>query len=258
MHGIVLTLFADLTQRKKMIKTLPVNFTLSQFRKVTPIDESNIWAFLLDRNCDRIGVKRRDIALENLEKIFVATFHLANKVGFRTMTLRDLCKETGLSMGGLYGYIENKDQLASMIEDACRYASELLITWFTHIASPLDQIECFLRAFTFLSEIHRQWLYFVYLESRTLPVLQRKTAKASEINANLYLARLIEATGAFSAEKSFLLAAHCMALVQDWYVKRWKYHDAKISPDEFAESIVQMIRARIAAGDLSSPHRHPV
>jgi AcrR family transcriptional regulator len=240
-----------------MIETLPVSFTLSQFRKVTPLDESNIWAFLLDRNSERIGVKRHDIALENLEKIFVATFRLANSVGFRSMTLRDLCQETGLSMGGLYGYIESKDQLAAMIEDAIRYASELLTTLFTHIESPLDQIECILRAFVCMAEILQPWAYFVYLESRTLPVSQRKTAKDSELNTHLYLARLIEATGTFSSRKAFLLAAHCMALVQDWYVKPWKYHTAKISPDEFADSIVQFIRARIDPASLSASNRAP-
>jgi AcrR family transcriptional regulator len=228
-----------------MIESLPVNFSLSEFRKVTPLDESNIWVFLLDRNSERIGVKQRDIALENLEKIFVATFRLANKVGFRAMTLRDLCRETGLSMGGLYGYIESKDQLAAMIEDAIRHASELLPTWFTHVESPIDQIECILRAFVCLSEILQPWLYFGYLESRTLHPDQRKIAKASELGTHLHLARLIEATGSFTPEQAFLLAAHCMALVQDWYVKPWKYNSAKIDADAFADSIVQFVRARI-------------
>ncbi|MFD2270072.1 TetR/AcrR family transcriptional regulator [Undibacterium arcticum] len=113
-----------------MMKSLPVNFTLAEFRKVTPLDETNIWVFLLERHSDRIGVKRRDTALENLKKIFVATFTLANSVGFRAMTLRDLCRETGLSMGGLYGYIENKDQLAAIIEDVVRHISEAVPTWF--------------------------------------------------------------------------------------------------------------------------------
>jgi hypothetical protein len=37
------------------------------------------------------------------------------------MSLRDLCKEAGLSMGGLHGYIGTKDDLAAMIEDVVRY-----------------------------------------------------------------------------------------------------------------------------------------
>jgi AcrR family transcriptional regulator len=226
-----------------MMETLPISFTLAEFRKVTPLDESNIWSFLLDRNADRISVKRRGPALENLEKIFVATFRLANSAGFRAMTLRDLCQETGLSMGGLYGYIESKDQLAAMIEDAVRQTSEQMRTWFTHLKSPIDEVECLLRAFIFSSEILQPWLFFVYLESRTLAAEQRKVAKESELRFHSHIAALLEATGGFSEGQAFLLAAHCMACVQDWYVKRWKYHAEKISVDDFAESAVKLIRS---------------
>src|SRR3990167_8419254 len=116
------------------IEALPVSFTIAEFRNVTPIDESNVWEVLYQRNCERISVKRRDTAIENLKKIFAANFRLANSVGFRAMTLRDLCRETGLSMGGLYGYIESKDQLAAMIEDTVRHVTEVLPNWFKHVS----------------------------------------------------------------------------------------------------------------------------
>lgn len=228
-----------------MMESLPVNFTLAQFRAVTPLDETNIWTFVFDRNAERIAVKRRAPALENLQKIFNATFHLANTVGFRAMTLRDLCRETGLSMGGLYGYIQNKDQLAAMIEDAVRQVSEQMPTWFLHVQSPQDRIECLLRAFIYSSEILQPWLFFVFLESRALPVEQRKVAKEAELRFHSHLAQTIEATGRFDADGAFLLAAHCMAFVQDWYVKRWKYHAAKIDVDAFAESAVQLLRSHL-------------
>ena len=228
-----------------MMETLPVSFSLAEFRRVTPLDESNIWNFLLDRNSERISVKRRGPALENLEKIFAATFRLANTVGFRAMTLRDLCQETGMSMGGLYGYIQTKDQLAAMIEDAVRHMSEQMQSWFLHVKSPVDQAECLLRAFIYSSEILQPWLYFVFLESRTLAPEQRKVAKEAELRFHSQIAALLEATGKFSADTAFLLAAHCMALIQDWYVKRWKYQAAKIGVDQFADSAVRLIRAHV-------------
>lgn len=229
------------------IEALPIGFTLAEFRKATPLDESNIWIFLFDRNSERIGVKRRDAALENLEKIFSATFRLANTVGFRAMTLRDLCRETGLSMGGLYGYIENKDQLAAMIEDMVRHATELLPSWFKHFDDPLDQMECILRAYIYLSEIFQPWLYFVFLESRTLPPDQRDIAKSSELSIQSHLAALIKSAGNFSAADAALLAAHCMSLVQDWHLKRWKFRSANISVDAFAKSVVGLLRSYVTA-----------
>ena len=224
---------------------LPVSFNLAQFRAVTPLDESNLWEFLFDRNSQRIGVKRRESALENLEKIFVATFRLANTGGFRAMTLRDLCQETGLSMGGLYGYIENKDQLAAMIEDAVRYVTEMVPGWFKHVEAPLDQMECVLRAYVYLCEIFQPWLYFVFLESRNLPQAQRDTAKVSELYFQSHIAKLIRAAGTFPANDVYLLAAHSISLIHDWHFKRRKFRAADISADAFAQSVVQLIRSRI-------------
>ncbi|EEF26407.1 conserved hypothetical protein, partial [Ricinus communis] len=113
---------------------------------MTPLDGVNIWAYLLDRYADRITVKRRKPALRNLEKIFTATFQLANEVGFRAMNLRDLCGATGLSMGGLYGYISSKDQLAEMIEDVVRHATHEVPRLFAGVADPRDRLEALIRA----------------------------------------------------------------------------------------------------------------
>ena len=240
------------------MKTLPVSFTLAEFRKATPLNDANIWVFLLDRNSDRISVKRRETALENLEKIFVATFRLANSVGFRAMTLRDLCRETGLSMGGLYGYIESKDQLAAMIEDTVRHVTEVLPDWFRHVSPPLDQIECLLRAHIYLSEILQPWLYFVFLESRALEPTQRKIAKASELASQSNIAELIKATGKFSSDEALLLAAHCMSLIEDWSVKRWKYRATKTGVDQFAQSVVDLLRSRFGPAGVVAEKGRPL
>lgn len=214
---------------------------------MTPLDGANIWAFLLDRYADRIGVKRRKPALENLEKIFNATFRLANEVGFRAMNLRDLCRETGLSMGGLYGYISGKDQLAEMIEEVVRHASQEVPRMFAHVEDPLDRLEALIRASIFLSEILQPWFYFVFMDSRALPPQQRAMAKESELYVQALITGLVDSVAGRPDGAAPLLAAHCMAMFQDWYVKRWKYRAAKVTPDQFAESTVRFVRSHLAA-----------
>jgi AcrR family transcriptional regulator len=227
--------------------TLPVHFTFQQFQRMTPLDGANIWAFLLDRYAERIGVKRRKPALENLEKIFNATFRLANEVGFRAMNLRDLCRETGLSMGGLYGYISGKDQLAEMIEEVVRHATQEVPRMFAHVTDPLDRLEALIRASIFLSEILQPWFYFVYMDSRALPPEQRTMAKESELYVQTLITAIIDSVEPCAPGVAPLLAAHCMAMFQDWYVKRWKYRAAKVTPDQFAESTVRFVRSYLAA-----------
>ncbi len=217
-------------------------FNFQQFQEMTPLDGENIWTYLLDRNAERITVKRRKPALENLEKIFNATFKLANEVGFRAMNLRDLCGETGLSMGGLYGYISSKDQLAEMIEDVVRHATHEMPLLFAELRDPLDRIEALIRASIYVSEILQPWFYFVFMDSRVLQPQQRNTAKDSELHVQSVIADIIMQIPDRPHGSADLMAAHIMAMFQDWYVKRWKYRAAAVDPDRFADSAVRMMR----------------
>ncbi len=228
---------------------MQAQFDLNQFKAMTPLDGVNIWAYLLDRYADRITVKRRKPALENLERIFNATFKLANEVGFRAMNLRDLCGETGLSMGGLYGYISSKDQLAEMIEDVVRHVTQEVPKTFTRIADPLDRLEALIRASIYVSEILQPWFYFVFMDSRVLQTEQRDTAKQSELHVQALFAGLVaQVPGRPDPDGSAeLVAAHIVATFQDWYVKRWKYRAADIGPDHFADSVVRMMRGYLGA-----------
>lgn len=220
-------------------------FDFEQFQRMTPLNGDTIWTYLVDRNAERIGVKRRKPALENMEKIFVATFRLANEVGFRAMSLRDLCRETGLSMGGLYGYIESKDQLAEMIEDVVRHASLELPRMFAHIEDPLDRLEALLRGTIYLSEILQPWFYFVYMDSRVLSHEQRAMAKGSEMSVQTLISHILEELKPQPKGHPMLVAAHIVSLFQDWYVKRWKYRAAKVHVDDFADSVLLLIRSHL-------------
>jgi AcrR family transcriptional regulator len=227
---------------------MPVStrFDFAQFQQMTPLNGETIWAYIVDRHAERIGVKRRKSALENMEKIFGATFRLANEVGFRAMSLRDLCRETGLSMGGLYGYIDSKDQLAEMIEDVVRHTSLEVPRMFSHITAPLERLESMVRASIYLSEILQPWFYFVYMDSRVLSYEQRGVAKRSELSIQARMAAIVEELEPRPEGDPILLAGHFVALLQDWYLKRWKYRAARVQVDDFADSTVRLIRSHLA------------
>lgn len=222
------------------------HFDFAQFQRMCPLNSETIWTYLVDRHAERIGVKRRKPALENMEKVFLATFRLANEVGFRAMSLRDLCRETGLSMGGLYGYIEGKDQLAEMIEDVVRHTTEELPRMFGHIEAPLERLEALVRGTIYLSEILQPWFYFVYMDSRVLNFEQRGMAKGSELGVQTLLAGIVDELRPAPAGNPSLIAAHMVSMSQDWYVKRWKYRAAKVHVDDFADSVIGLLRSHLA------------
>lgn len=220
--------------------TLPQRFTFTQFKQVTPIGPSNLLELIVERHGKRITVKRSAVAQENLRRIFDSTFRLANKVGFAPMSLRDLCRDTGLSMGGLYGYIASKDDLAAMIEDVIRFTSAAIPIWFSAQPTALERLDSTLRGHIFISELLRPWFYFVFMESRTLSASQKTVARSSEMSFQDELSRLFVEAGLTDTTNACLRAAHCMALIQDWYVKRWKYQQQQVSVDTFANSVCRL------------------
>jgi AcrR family transcriptional regulator len=234
--------------------TLPMHldlaprFTFAQFKRVNPFPPDTLWELVYTRNVDTIKVKRVAAVQDNLRCLFEATFRLGNQVGFGAMTLRDLSQATGLSMGGLYGYLQSKDDLAAMIEDLIRHIGRAIPSWFEQkTLSPLERVDCSLRAHLFLSELLQPWFYFVFMESRVLGVEQRKVARAADVDFQAAIGEQVARLPNISSRQAFLLASHLQSMVQSWYVKRWKYRAEKITVDEFANSLSDMIDARLGS-----------
>ena len=72
-------------------------------------------ARILARHGETVRVKKAPLATKRLARIVECTLALANRVGFHSMSLRDLSQESGLSMGALYAYFDSKETLLLMI-----------------------------------------------------------------------------------------------------------------------------------------------
>jgi AcrR family transcriptional regulator len=226
-----------------MRSKLSDHFSFAEFRSASPIDADNVYELLLQRHGQRMTVRRTGTAIENLKRVMKATFRIANRSGFAAMSLRDLCKESGLSMGGLYGYITTKDDLAAMIEDVVRHASEVIPVWFESWEEE-ERLEATLRGHIYLSEMLQPWFYFVFMDSRVLSAREKGVAKAADLHFQSKLAELARSSGLANHEDAQLLASHALALVQDWYVKRWKYVKLGVGIDEFADSVCELLKVR--------------
>lgn len=224
-----------------MRSKLSAPFSFAEFRRASPIDADNVYELLLQRHGHRMTVRRTGTAIENLKRVMGATFRIANRSGFAAMSLRDLCKESGLSMGGLYGYITTKDDLAAMIEDVVRHASEVIPVWFESWEGEGARLEATLRGHIYLSEMLHPWFYFVFMDSRVLSAREKGVAKTADLHFQSKLAELARASGVERPLGAQLFASHALALVQDWYVKRWKYVKLGVSIDEFADSVCALL-----------------
>jgi AcrR family transcriptional regulator len=125
----------------------------------------------------RIGLERKS---QRRQQIIDAAWRCAARMGFRDLTVDDVCAEADLSKGAFYGYFEQKrDLLLALFEDDSQRLDELMDDLERRIAGHRDRLR-------------------VYTQS----VLQRSSDPALvQVRADMWSAMLTEKDirGAFAA-----------------------------------------------------------
>jgi AcrR family transcriptional regulator len=224
------------------------------FKTDLSLSKEEICRELFRQNQGRIRIKKEAVAVKNLARIIDSTLRLANSKGFHCMTLRDLCADAGLSMGGLYAYINNKDDLIPLIQNhGFMLTRRTLISYIAPLTDPRDKLFTAIQAHLYLSEIMRAWFYFSYMEAKSLPERDKLDAIAIEREVeDIFRAIVAEGigVGVFRPINARLVASLTKAMLQDWYLKRRKYRDQNVDVDQYAVLIRDVLEGylRPAAG----------
>jgi len=209
-------------------------------------------ARILERHRDVVRVRKPSLAVANLARIVDATLKLSNKQGFHATSLRDLAKVSGLSVGGLYSYFDNKTMLLSMI------LGETAATVTEVLSRPPDDVTDDARAHlewvvdthVRLSEAMQPWFVFAFMEAKSFPTAERKIAVDSEAAIEKIIADVIERgvdSGAFAVREVGLTASLIKPLLQDWYVKRAKYRKRGTSIEAYIAAVTAFVEKALTA-----------
>ncbi len=192
-----------------------------------------------------IKIKKEKTLVRNLMRICDAALKISNEKGFQAMTMRSLSMETGMSMGGLYAYFSGKEDLLEMLLRTGRITiKHILEEQVDRATDPESRLRSAIRAHLFLSEVMQPWFYFSYMEARRLGDTEKKKSMTAEIETEKLFAGIIEEgvnRGVFVVRDSLLAASVIKAMVQDWYVKRWKYAKRQVSVDRYASFVVECV-----------------
>lgn len=212
--------------------------TFKAFKRDVHLSTRDLCDSIFRLSPEAIQVKKETVAIRNLTRIVDATLSLANSKGFQAMSLRDLSAHTGLSMGALYAYIRSKEDLVSLIQQHGRLLiASILQARVEGIESPTEQLQEAIRTHLFLSEMMQPWFYFVYMEAKNLPERERRQAVEAELSTEKIFHDIIQAgqrDGSFRIVSVDMLAACLKAVLQDWYLKRAKYHRRQVTVDAYA------------------------
>jgi len=222
------------------------SMTYAEFNKIVTISKKDIYQETIAENRETMRVKKEKTVVKNLEKIFGAVLRISNRKGFKAMSMRDLSRESGLSMGALYTYFSSKDELVEMLQNQRRSISErILKERVEEEPTPWGKLKAAIVTHLYLSEAMQPWYYFSFMEAKNLNKVERDKAVASDLSLERVFEHIIsqgQADGVFSKRDSQLTASIIQAMLQDWYLKRYKYVKRSITVDQYAEFILDFVK----------------
>lgn len=208
--------------------------------------------YMLDRHRDTITVQKPEFALRKLNVIIAAALDLSNRKGFQAMSLRDLSRASGVSMGGLYAYFDSKTTLLNMILSEVTAAVERVLSTPPAAVQgdPAAHLDWLIAAHIQMTEAMQPWFTFAFMEAKNFPPAERRKAIDSEELTESYFKAVIDAgmaAGVFRAETSPLLPALIKPLLQDWYVKRAKYRRRRVTIETYIATVQDLVRSACMA-----------
>jgi AcrR family transcriptional regulator len=219
----------------------------AEFQKVITTHQKVNAQEAITENRKEIRVKKEKTVAKNLQRIFEATLKIGNKKGFQAMSMRDLSNETELSMGALYAYFKNKENLLVMLQRNGRdNFQKVLEDCALTSEKPLNKLKQLIKTHLFMSEALRPWFVFTYMEGKNLNKKERKVAVEHELHSDTIIAdmlKICEDDNIFRKQNHQVTAVMIKSLLSDWYLKRWKYAKMNISVDEYASHVLDLIES---------------
>ncbi len=226
----------------------------NEFRQMALISMEEICREIFYENQASIKTKKEAVAVRNLANIFDTTLKLSNEKGFQTMSLRDLSRASGLSMGALYSYFTSKDELLEMIQNQGQRLTRRILSQQIESVESVDQkLRMAIRTHLYLTEVMQPWFYFSFMETKNLDKAQQKRSIEGELATEQMFIDILEEglhEGVFSLENPVLTATVIKAMLQDWYVKRWKYSRRRVSVDEYADFVIFVIESIVMSNSM--------
>lgn len=221
----------------------------ADFQKKINLSQFDLCREVYRENRNSIRVKKEIKVVKNLERIFSATLKISNRKGFQAMSMRDLSREADLSMGALYSYFASKEELVAMLQNQRRTVTKrILDERIAQQSKPAARLRAAIRTHLYLSEAMQPWFYFSYMEAKNLSQKEQDLAVASELYTENLLADILEqgqTQGSFELRDPQLTASVIKAMLQDWYLKRRKYAKRRVTVDQYARFVLQVVEAFI-------------
>lgn len=194
--------------------------------------------------------------VKNQELVLKMQLHIAKKAsklfikkGYHKTSIRDLSDATGMAVGSLYNYIQQKEDVLCLVFDVFhRSLREYLEKQGVYdIEDPQEQFKVFICRLLENSQNFRDEIIFMYTESWLLPRAFKEIFKQKELDTILNLEKIIKRgmdQGVFRIEQPFYAASMIVYQLSIEPLRGWTFK-GKYSIEEIhrmtADHILKMV-----------------
>ncbi len=189
-------------------------------------------------------IKNKALVEKRQAQIFEAAIKLFSRKGYHSTTLREISKESRITLGNLYDYINTKEDILFIIQK--RATQVVLDAISKEEEKSLDCIEKLKRLM--ISELeamnrYQDLILIIYQESHAM---SRKTLNALLVNERNHVQQYEELIregirkGYLKQINTRMMANMIKMLIDSWVIKRWDLK-GKVNIEEMKEGIMDVI-----------------
>ncbi len=189
-------------------------------------------------------VKNPDLVEERRNQIFEAAWRLFTKQGYHVTSLRNLSKETGISLGNLYNYINTKEDILYILhQKAAEIVVQAINEETSDVTDPMEKLKEMIDVELRTMNKYQDLILLIYQESHAL---SRKSLHAMLQREETHIRRFQKvledgmAQGAFRPSNPKMLANVIKMMIDTWVLKRWALR-RKVSLQEMKEGIISVL-----------------
>jgi AcrR family transcriptional regulator len=196
-------------------------------------------------------IKNSKLVEERREQIFQAASKLIQKKGYHMTTLRDISRETGISLGNLYDYIATKEDILYIVhEKAAEMVTGILSQEMGDIGDvrdPVQRLKRMIERELEMTDRYQDLIMTIYQESHSLSKPSLRTMlRSEEVHIGGFKEVIEEGIklGVFREANPVMLANMIKMMIDCWVLKRWNFR-GRVNLEEMKQGILQMVQTGI-------------
>lgn len=178
---------------------------------------------------------------ERLERLLTTAARVFAAKGYHSTTMRDLSRATGMSLAGMYHYVQGKDELLFLTQQRC----------FTRVldgaeralaagTDPVDRLERFIRHHIAFFARHMDEMKVLSHEADSLtPKRQAELSRLKRAYVSLLLRVLDELRADGGVPTDPRVAAYALFGMMNW-IYNWYDRTGSITPAALAEQFIEL------------------